>query len=76
MGNTFPLICEFWEIIREVSLAYFSSQEDPKDSVSLDFAEMKFRELLAWAETIPMPVIRDVQSPHHVMVFQSVILGC
>lgn len=72
MGNTFPLVCEFWHIMQEVSLAYFSRQEDPNANVSLDFAEIKYRELLAWMETLPASAIRNDCSPHHVMIFQSV----
>ncbi|KAM0816674.1 hypothetical protein AB5N19_02476 [Seiridium cardinale] len=68
MGNTFPAVCEFWRIMREVCLAYFSAEGDPMDHVSLDFAELKYREILAWAENLPLPILRDVDSPHHVMV--------
>ncbi|KAK6085299.1 hypothetical protein SCUP234_02847 [Seiridium cupressi] len=70
MGNTFPAVCKFWRIMRKVCLAYFSTKGDPKDHVSLDFAELKFREILAWAESLPLPVLRDINSPHHVMVLQ------
>lgn len=70
MGNTFPAVCEFWGIMRDVSSVYFSNEKDPIDHVSLDFAELKYREILAWAENLPSPSIRDVDSPHHVLVLQ------
>ncbi|KAH6651916.1 hypothetical protein BKA67DRAFT_593606 [Truncatella angustata] len=69
MGYTFPAICEFWQIVREVSLAYFAQGKDPSDNVPLNFAEMKYREILAWAENLPVQITRDSNCPHHVVIF-------
>jgi hypothetical protein len=70
MGSTFPAACAFWGIMREVSMAYFSGEQDPMKSISIDFAELKYREILAWAETLPPSVVRDGRCPHHVLIFQ------
>ncbi|KAF5601626.1 nitrogen assimilation transcription factor nit-4 [Fusarium pseudocircinatum] len=74
MGDTFPIICRFWRIMHEVTLKYYRDQPFPRESLSshiaLAFAEYKYRELIAWAETLPSSMVRSEQSPHHVLVFQ------
>ncbi|QGI96754.1 hypothetical protein CEK26_009823 [Fusarium fujikuroi] len=73
MGGTFPIICRFWRIMHEVTLKYYRDQPLPRESlnshITLAFAEYKYRELIAWAETLPPPMVRSEQSPHHVFVF-------
>ncbi|KAF4440587.1 Nitrogen assimilation transcription factor nit-4 [Fusarium acutatum] len=73
MGDTFPIICRFWRIMHEVTLKYYRDQPFPRKSLSshiaLAFAEYKYRELIAWAETLPPSMVRSEQSPHHVLVF-------
>ncbi|KAI3572557.1 hypothetical protein IWW34DRAFT_637377 [Fusarium oxysporum f. sp. albedinis] len=78
MGDTFPALCQFWRIIHEVTLRYYRDQPNPRgrlsDHVRLAFAEYKYRELIAWAETLPSSMMRSEQSPHHVLTFQYVNL--
>ncbi|KAG7419181.1 hypothetical protein Forpe1208_v003555 [Fusarium oxysporum f. sp. rapae] len=70
MGGTFPVLCCFWRIIHEVILRYYRDQHGRlSDHVSLTFAEYKYRELIAWAETLPPFMIRSEKSPHHVLTF-------
>ncbi|KAM5381974.1 hypothetical protein ACJZ2D_002762 [Fusarium nematophilum] len=73
MGDTFPALCRFWRIIHEVTLRYYRDQPRPREGlsghVSLAFAEYKYRELIAWAETLPPSMMRSAQSPHHVLIF-------
>ncbi|KAK8043263.1 hypothetical protein PG993_005693 [Apiospora rasikravindrae] len=69
MGATFPRVCELWAMMHDVSLLY----HDPKDlmqpgKLSLDFAEMKYRELLAWAENMPSRLHRSDSNPHHTVI--------
>ncbi|RKK65578.1 hypothetical protein BFJ69_g16156 [Fusarium oxysporum] len=75
MGDTFPALCQFWRIIHEVTLRYYHDQPNPRgrlsDHVRLGFAEYKYRELIAWAETLPSSMMRSEQSPHHVLTFQT-----
>lgn len=71
MGATFPRVCELWALMHEVALLY----RHPKDTMqpgrlSLDFAEMKYRELLAWAENLPSRLHRSDANPHHAVIFQ------
>jgi hypothetical protein len=76
MGDTFPVLCRFWRIMHEVTLKYYRDQPVPREGLSghitLAFAEYKYRELIAWAETLPSSMVRSEQSPHHVLVFQYV----
>ncbi|KAH7265046.1 uncharacterized protein BKA55DRAFT_660600 [Fusarium redolens] len=80
MGDTFPILCRFWRIMHEVTLKYYRDQPFPRESLSshiaLAFAEYKYRELIAWAETLPPSMVRSKQSPHHVLVFQYVSNSC
>ncbi|KAH7185701.1 uncharacterized protein B0J16DRAFT_355954 [Fusarium flagelliforme] len=73
MGDTFPVLCRFWRIMHEVTLKYYRDQPYPREGLSshitLAFAEYKYRELIAWAETLPPSMVRSEQSPHHVLVF-------
>ncbi|KAM4062178.1 fungal zn(2)-Cys(6) binuclear cluster domain-containing protein [Hirsutella rhossiliensis] len=73
MGETFPALCMFWRILHGVTRDYY--QNAPKQPapasghVSLVFAEHKYRELLAWAETLPKSLALSEDSAHHVVVF-------
>jgi hypothetical protein len=73
MGDTFPVLCRFWRIMHGVILKYYRDQPHPLKSLSshvtLAFAEYKYRELIAWAETLPPSMMRSEHSPHHVLVF-------
>jgi hypothetical protein len=70
MGTTLPALCKFWRIIQSVSLVYFpSSPKVDEESLKLEFAETKYRELLAWSESLPAELTRHEDNPHHV-VFQ------
>lgn len=76
MGDTFPTLCQFWKIIHEVTLRYYRDNPPPRrqlsDHISLSFAEYKYRELLAWTETLPESMMQSDDSPHHVIIFQCV----
>jgi hypothetical protein len=80
MGDTFPVLCRFWRIIHQVTLRYYRGQPNPheglSDHVTLAFAENKYRELIAWAETLPRSMVRSEQSPHHVLIFQYAAILC
>ncbi|EXU95357.1 Zn(2)-Cys(6) zinc finger domain protein [Metarhizium robertsii] len=66
MGDTFPYLCRFWTIVREVSWVYHAKGKLPWGSRgSLEFAEFKFRELLAWSNTLPPQLSANQHSQHH-----------
>jgi hypothetical protein len=55
MGDTFPVLCRFWRIIHEVVLQYYRDRptlhEGISGHISIAFAEYKYRELIAWADS-------------------------
>ncbi|KAH7157455.1 N-terminal fungal transcription regulatory domain-containing protein [Dactylonectria estremocensis] len=70
VGSTFPTICRFWRIMHGVAIAYRRERPAPlHNPVSLEFAEFKFRELLAWADNLPPHLARSEQNAHDVVVF-------
>ncbi|KAI1843691.1 hypothetical protein JX266_010137 [Neoarthrinium moseri] len=70
MGKTLTTLCQFWRIMHGVSMKYFSRvRAVDYSNLELEFAEMKFREILAWAENLPRAMLLTDTSPHHVVVF-------
>ena len=74
MGQTFHHLCRFWSIVHEVSLEYHGSGQPPWASgATLRFAEFKFRELLAWSNSLPTTLSSEHSNrPHHVKIMQYV----
>ncbi|ORY64515.1 uncharacterized protein BCR38DRAFT_435341 [Pseudomassariella vexata] len=69
MGKTFPALCEFWQILQGVTMRYYQGTNSPVPAHSdLEYAEFKFRELLAWAENLPSELQRAEDNPHHVVI--------
>ncbi|OTB08659.1 hypothetical protein M426DRAFT_159274 [Hypoxylon sp. CI-4A] len=69
IGQTFPVLCNFWKIIHGALWIYYPDSNGPPDRFKLDIAELKFRELIAWADGLPSTLWRRDDSPHHVAVF-------
>lgn len=73
MGEIFPYLCRFWEIVHGVGALYHEDGNLPwGSSSSLAFAEMKFRELLAWSNGLPYQLTSQHENPHSVQVMQLV----
>ncbi|KAK7928630.1 hypothetical protein PG985_005628 [Apiospora marii] len=72
MGTTFPYLCQFWQIVHGFALR-IDGKNSSSELLSLEFAEMKFRELLAWVQNLPAAQIRREGSPHHVVIFQPFV---
>ncbi|KJZ68375.1 hypothetical protein HIM_12235 [Hirsutella minnesotensis 3608] len=69
MGQTFSHLCRFWRIMHEVCLVYYSDGEPTWGSLGhLPFAEFKYRELLAWSNSLPEEFTQKDDSPHHVQI--------
>lgn len=67
----FPILCSFWRILGEVATTYYSNKSgEIRDRVTLQFAEFKFRELLAWADNLPSSLARTGHKSHLVMTIQ------
>ncbi|KAG6032767.1 hypothetical protein E4U41_007141 [Claviceps citrina] len=77
MGDTFPYLCWFWTIVREVTWEYYVGGETTSSSRgSLAFAEFKFRELLAWTNSLPRQLSSNYDSQHHVQVMHIWFHAC
>lgn len=71
MGHTFPALCSFWKIMQGVSISYYKNRESPlQEHINLNFAELKYRELLDWSQALPPDAALRDDSPHHVVVLQ------
>ncbi|KAF4917750.1 hypothetical protein CGCVW01_v009536 [Colletotrichum viniferum] len=69
MGSTFSTLCQFWRILHGVTLSYYKDKSTSlPEHASIDFAEFKYRELLAWIEGLPSDQALKDHSPHHVVV--------
>ncbi|EQB55143.1 hypothetical protein CGLO_04959 [Colletotrichum gloeosporioides Cg-14] len=69
MGSTFSTLCQFWRILHGVTLSYYKDKPTSlPEHASIDFAEFKYRELLAWIEALPSDQALKDHSPHHVVV--------
>ncbi|KAF3059905.1 hypothetical protein GL218_04941 [Daldinia childiae] len=64
----FPALCHFWQIIHGAAWIYTSTEDRPPDIFRMALAENKFRELIAWAEALPLPLIRTDAQTHHVIL--------
>jgi hypothetical protein len=72
LGSIFPALCSFWRVVHRVRWIYYSVHESPPVYLRTTLVEHGYRELIAWAETLPSSLLRREQSPHYVIVFQYV----
>lgn len=67
----FPTLCRFWSILHEVAVVYYSNNPKPSAShLTIQFAEYKYKELLAWADNLPPALSRSGYKSHLVVTFQ------
>jgi hypothetical protein len=67
----FANICRFWRIMHEVTTIYYGNQTaSVEGTVSLQFAEFKYRELLAWADRLPVVLARSSRIPDVIVILQ------
>lgn len=67
--EAFTSLCKFWNIIHEVTALYYGNETaSMQKSISLQFAEFKYRELLSWADAVPAAQERSDQSPDIVVI--------
>ncbi len=76
MRSAFPVLCNFWRLVYEARWIYYPVQGSPPISLRETLVEYAYRELIAWAETVPSFFFRRERSPHYVIVFQYVLLEC
>ncbi|KAL0778969.1 hypothetical protein CaCOL14_003453 [Colletotrichum acutatum] len=69
MGHTFPALCSFWKIMHGVSVSYYKNRKSLlQEHINLNFAELKYRELLDWSQALPPDAALRDDSPHHVVI--------
>jgi hypothetical protein len=69
--DVFPSLCHFWSIMHEVATVYHGNMTvSTRELPSLQFAEFKFRELLAWADGLPIDLTRSQNNPDLVIILQ------
>lgn len=64
----FPVVCRFWQIIHGAGWIYNLVPDSPPARYAIALAEHTFRELIAWAETLPSSVLRTQRESHHATV--------
>ncbi|KAI2768752.1 hypothetical protein F4815DRAFT_498004 [Daldinia loculata] len=64
----FPALCHFWKIIQGAAWIYTPTQGRPPDVFRMALVEHKFRELIAWAEALPLRLLRTEDQTHHVIL--------
>ncbi|KAI0098541.1 hypothetical protein GGR51DRAFT_552531 [Nemania sp. FL0031] len=69
LGITFPALCKFWQISHGARWVHLPGPPDPDPLFRLSLLEHKYRQLLAWVETLPSYLLRAEESPHHTIVF-------
>ncbi|KAK8073791.1 hypothetical protein PG994_004690 [Apiospora phragmitis] len=70
MGTTFTFLCQLWRIVHGLTLRYYDERKKTMEPPKLEFAELKYRELLAWMQNLPAELVRGEDNPRHVFVFQ------
>jgi hypothetical protein len=67
----FRSLCQFWRIMHEVTSVYHENRARfVQGTMSLQFAEYKYRELLAWADTLPQNLSRSDDRADIVVILQ------
>ncbi|PWI64680.1 hypothetical protein PCL_08689 [Purpureocillium lilacinum] len=70
MGQTFPVMCEFWLLTSEWTTVYYVADGTPVvDRVPLGFAQEAFQKLLTWSDNLATLMARGDQSSHHGIIF-------
>ncbi|XXG96160.1 hypothetical protein Hte_002439 [Hypoxylon texense] len=68
LNEIFPAVCHFWRIVHGAGWIYNSVQDSPPARYTTALAEHTFRELIAWAESLPPSLLRTERESHHVTV--------
>lgn len=67
----FPRLCRFWEIMHELAAVYYGDRTASlQGPISLEFAEFRYREILAWADNLPVALARSGRTQDIVLILQ------
>ncbi len=72
MGPTFTALCGLWPIAHDLLQAYYDGEDaaTPILNAQLGTAEGLFHRLLAWADKLPLNLVRGDQTTHHATLAQ------
>lgn len=82
MGNTFPALCKLWVIANDFIWHYYDHDDTmapmKRAGVELERAHNVYRRLLAWADALPIDMVRGNANKHHTIMahtfYHAVIL--
>ncbi|KAL1867156.1 hypothetical protein VTK73DRAFT_4318 [Phialemonium thermophilum] len=78
LGHAFPHFCRLWTIANSFMLEYYNGGLPAIDRASLEFAESALRELLAWADALPIELCRAGDIEHTTVLlhitFHTIVL--
>ncbi|KAK4508114.1 hypothetical protein PRZ48_001852 [Zasmidium cellare] len=69
MGQTFTSLCRLWLVIHEIMMLYTTTSDGQRinENVPLAVVEVKYQQLLTWADCLPSSDVRADVTPHHVI---------
>ena len=72
MGPTFTALCGLWSIAHDLTREYYDDEDvtTPILKARLETAEGFFHRLLAWADELPLGLVRGDQTTHHATLAQ------
>ena len=70
--EVFRAMCRFWTIFAPVARIYYGPDLESflNQTAALEYVEGTYRQLLAWADSLPLPLVRQPGSSHAVCLMQ------
>ena len=69
-GQVFNASCKLWVIFALIAKRYYQGSNMSVQHASVEFAEEIYRQLLAWADELPLELVRRPGSCHGVHMLQ------
>lgn len=70
MGKTFPALCKLWTIANEFLWSHYDHDDTiaPMTRAILERAHATYRQLLEWADNLPLDMARSDDNRHHTVI--------
>lgn len=70
--DVFSAMCKLWTIFAPVAKVYYGPDLEAfmNQTAALDYVEGTYRQLLAWADALPLRLVRQPGSSHAVYLMQ------
>ena len=69
-GEVFQASCRLWKIFAAIAKRYYHEGTVSDQTASAEFAEEVYRQLLDWADDLPIELVRRPGSCHGVQMLQ------